>query len=608
MSGDGRFIELWNDYLEGDVDDQGVLELRRLLEADDRLLQIAADSYRTHRLLGLLVQDSESRHEAFVRETLGRLPGRDGGFVGDVMQRLATGREMTARMGAGRWFMSAAAVAVVLLAILFFLWSRGQPEIATITDLSGSVHWTGDGGRVVHDLEVGSPLRGGTLQSVSVESWATLQFHDGSTVTLSGRSILTISEIGQKEIHLREGSLSASIARQRRDQSMLIHTPTAKLEVLGTQLNIEAEPYSTTLQVNEGRVRVTRLADGRVAEVPADHQVVVSASRLTDFVVKRRPEYVRTWQSSLPTGAIYGEWMPGAGHLRTTPVLLDLRDKPSTLYLAALSISRCAAPPVLLMSGSRFRIHGHIQTSGDMYFGLTVKYVDGGFAGKYHASRHFDLPQETEKRLDIDLALGEFEPQEQEFGDSPVGLELVDWSCFTYNVDLGLTIASVELLPPGPAEIPRQPTTVPPPLPITDIWAATAQGNLDAVKRHIEAGAALDATFVAPGIPASGATPLHIAVFCDQGEIAQFLIERRADLDARARDEHGGTPLHWAAALGRYAMARRLIEAGADVNAKDNDGFTPLDATKYDPESGREAKLRIAALLRSKGGKERMQD
>ncbi len=54
-------------------------------------------------------------------------------------------------------------------------------------------------------------------------------------------------------------------------------------------------------------------------------------------------------------------------------------------------------------------------------------------------------------------------------------------------------------------------------------------------------------------------------------------------------------------------MARRLIEAGADVNAKDNNGFTPLDATNYDRESERKARLEIAELLREKGGKSAME-
>ena len=150
----------------------------------------------------------------------------------------------------------------------------------------------------------------------------------------------------------------------------------------------------------------------------------------------------------------------------------------------------------------------------------------------------------------------------------------------------GLEIAEVELQPP----------TTEPPLPIIGIWAAASHGNLEAVKRHLAAGAEIDATFIALGIPASGATPLHLAVLSDQGKIAQFLIRKRANLNAKAKDEHGGTPLHWAAAGGRIEMARRLIDAGADVNAKDNHGFTPLDATNYDRESEKKAKL-------EKGGK-----
>ena len=130
---------------------------------------------------------------------------------------------------------------------------------------------------------------------------------------------------------------------------------------------------------------------------------------------------------------------------------------------------------------------------------------------------------------------------------------------------------------------------------------------MEAVKRHLAAGAEIDAPFVALGIPASGATPLHIAVLSDQSEIAQFPIEKHANLNAKAEDEHGGTPLHWAAASGRIEMARRLIDAGADVNAKDNSGFTPLDATNYDRESEKEAKLEIAELLPEKGGKSGME-
>ena len=599
------------------MDEQESAGATPLVELIEQVLQAAASDGQKRELHARLLASAEDRrlylhrlnlHSAlrrqFAYDVDGEVPAQtDAASSGRDSENAAGGP--TTRLARWSWAAVAAAV-VVLIAGVYLLRPNAGLKIATITEMHGALQWTGDGGRVVRDLGIGSSLRGGTLESLSAESWAVLAFRDGSTVTVSGQSMLTISEDQQKEMHLREGSVSASLARQPHGQPMLIHTPTARLEVLGTQLNVDAQRTSTTLRVNEGRVRVTRLADGSMADVPADHQVVVSASRLADFKVRRRPESVRSWQSSLPSGTIYGEWMPeeggGDGRLRTAPILLNYQKEPITLHLAALSVSRGPAPPVVLTSGGRIRIRGQMETSGQVYFGLTTKHVKGGFAGKYVAARRVDLAQRTDERLEIELHLEEFRPQEEEFADSPIGLELVDWSCFTYNVDAGLSIASVELLPPAPSGIEQHPTTQPPQLPIMDIWTAASQGNLEAVRRHLAAGAEIDATFIAPGIPASGATPLHLAVLSDQGKIAQFLIRKRANLNAKAKDEHGGTPLHWAAALGRIEMARRLIGAGADVNARDNHAFTPLDATNYDRKSRRKAKFEIAELLRSKGG------
>jgi ferric-dicitrate binding protein FerR (iron transport regulator) len=589
--------ELLLRYLDGNLLPEEETQVADLLRCDPEarafLREVAEQA--------VTVADVERVEERRQRELEARQD-----WAGNQREALSRIRAPRIRFAGWPWGLAVAA-SIALIASVYLLRPNAELEIATITEMNGALQWTGDGGRVVRDLEAGSSLRGGTLESLSTDSWAVLTFRDGSKVTVSGQSMLTISEDQQKQVHLREGIVSASVAPQPHGQPMLIHTPTAKLEVLGTQLNVDTQRTSTTLRVNKGLVRVTRLADGSVAEVPADHQVVVSASRLTDFKVSRRPESVRSWQSSLPSGAIYGEWIPEGGkangNLRTAPILLNFQKEPIALHLAALSVSRGQAAPVVLTSGGKFRIRGQIETSGDIYFGLTMKLVKGGFAGKYIAVRQFDLPQNTDKRLEIELHLEEFRPQEEEFPDSLIGLELVDWSCFTYNMDAGLSIASIELLPSAPLETARQPTTEPPQLPIMDIWSAASQGNLEAVKRHLAAGAEIDATFIAPGITASGATPLHLAVLSDQGEIAQFLIEKRANINAKAKDEYGGTPLHWAAVLGRIEMARRLIEAGADVNTKDNSGFTPLDATNYDRESAKKAKLEIAELLREKGGK-----
>ena len=461
MNDDERFIELWNDYLEGELDESGIAELQALVAGNDRLVQMAADSYQMHRLLGLLAQDSVSRREGFVSETLARLPADDDHFVDGVMQHLPQGAPRggtRARKLLARWPIAIAAAAVVaLIATVVSLRPKAGPEIVRITELNGSVRWTGDGGRVVPALAVGSSLPGGTLEPLSADSWADLKFRDGSTVTVSGQSVLTISERQQKELHLRAGNLSANVMPQPDSQPMLIHTPTARLEVLGTQLNVEAELSATMLSVNAGHVRVTRLADGSIAEVPAEHQVVASADRHAELTVARRPGPVAAWQSNLPTDRLYGKWLPGSddsdGGLRTAPMLWGDPEKPVTLYVVSLSVSRDRPTPVLLTSLAKFRIRGQIEFTGEVYFGLTTRHANGGFAGKFLVERHFEVVQETGESLDIELRLEDFRPQEREltqkypeaFPASPVGLELFDWWCCTINEDAGLEITHVDL-------------------------------------------------------------------------------------------------------------------------------------------------------------------
>jgi len=461
MNDDERFIALWNDYLEGELDESKIAELQALVAGDDRRLQMAADSYQIHHLLGLIAQDSASRRDDFVRETLARLPADDDRFVNGVMQHLPQGaprKGTTARQLLAKWPLAIATAAVVaLIASVVSLQPEAEPEIVRITELNGAVQWTGGGGQVVSDLEVGSSLAGGTLESLSADSWADLKFRDGSTVTISGQSVLTISERQQKELHLRTGNLSANVMPQPDGKPMLIHTSTARLEVLGTQLNVEAEPSSTMLSVNRGRVRVTRLADGSVAEVPAEHQVVASVDRTAELKVIRRPSPVATWQSDLPTDSLYGTWLrgpgDGRGSLRAAPMLWGCHEKPVTLYVVSLSVSRSRPAPVRLMSDGKFRVRGQIESAGLVYFGLTTRHVNGGFAGKFLVERRFDVVRKTGESLDLELRLEEFRPQEQElvekspekFPASPVGLELFDWWCCTVNEDAGLEITHVEL-------------------------------------------------------------------------------------------------------------------------------------------------------------------
>jgi len=71
-------------------------------------------------------------------------------------------------------------------------------------------------------------------------------------------------------------------------------------------------------------------------------------------------------------------------------------------------------------------------------------------------------------------------------------------------------------------------------------------------------------------------TPLHKASQSGSVEIVKLLLEKGAEVDRK--DEYGRTPLYYAAASGNGEVAKFLIDHGADVLAKDENGQSILHA------------------------------
>ena len=184
----------------------------------------------------------------------------------------------------------AAGIIIALTAVLYFQPMKAGRNIVRIKGLNGTLTWIGDGGQMVRGsdspqtptrwsnvLGKGAELPGGTIEGMAPDSWFELEFHDGSIGMISGDSILTFSDQGQKELRLKQGRFSASVVPQPAGKPMLIHTPAAELKVVGTRFDVEAGPASTMLYVREGKVQIRRVSDGKTVDVPADHRVVVTA-------------------------------------------------------------------------------------------------------------------------------------------------------------------------------------------------------------------------------------------------------------------------------------------------------------------------------------------
>ena len=121
------------------------------------------------------------------------------------------------------------------------------------------------------------------------------------------------------------------------------------------------------------------------------------------------------------------------------------------------------------------------------------------------------------------------------------------------------------------------------------IYEAAEDGNIEAVKQHLAAGADVNAK------TDTGWIPLHRAAYWGHKEVAELLVSEGADVNTK--NINGWTPLHYAAVVDHKEIVGFLITKGADVNAKTDAGETPLDnAIKY-------KRTETADLLRKHGGK-----
>ncbi|MCB1064861.1 MAG: FecR domain-containing protein [Verrucomicrobiae bacterium] len=259
-----RFEELWPDFLEGELDEDGMDELRHLLAEDETLLKLATDTFQEHRLLGVLAA-SENSSEAFIRETVDRLPQATEGFVGGVMDRLipfpsASRQKRNGGIGVsqlalryGGW-----AVAALLMALLFFwqpFYQSGSLRESRVkfTSLAKASFF----GELTPPIASKTELnRNYSLVSGSVE----LTFPSGAETIIEGPAIFRIVsndrlalDVGQCSVHAPKGA-----------EGFRVDTPSSKVIDRGTRFHVSVSELSETeVQVVEGAADIyPAIADG----------------------------------------------------------------------------------------------------------------------------------------------------------------------------------------------------------------------------------------------------------------------------------------------------------------------------------------------------------
>lgn len=121
--------------------------------------------------------------------------------------------------------------------------------------------------------------------------------------------------------------------------------------------------------------------------------------------------------------------------------------------------------------------------------------------------------------------------------------------------------------------------------PKLDIFNAAAAGLSSNVLQQIDGEPALLKSH-----SSDGWTPLHLAAFFGHPELANALLDRGADVNARSTNAMENTPLHAAAAGGRTDLVELLLKRGADVNATQEGGWTALHSAA---QAGKRAMVEV---------------
>jgi len=113
--------------------------------------------------------------------------------------------------------------------------------------------------------------------------------------------------------------------------------------------------------------------------------------------------------------------------------------------------------------------------------------------------------------------------------------------------------------------------------PIDEVFAAIRGGKENDVKRILEENAESLESFINQQDPASGQTPLMMAVLMGKEEVVRMLLKLPV-VDASIPEKDGYTPFHGAGFQGRASIARMLIKdsRGLDPNDRHKDGFQPI--------------------------------
>ncbi len=331
---EARFDELWPGYLEGELDEAGLVELRQLMAHDERLLKLAADTYQSHRLLGVLATEDSS--EAFVQDTVRRLPGTgdDGNaFSHRVLTRLHPASPAPSTITAfprlmlyGGWGVAAALVATL------FLWRGDKGDGVSAEEsrarFSRLAQANFFGELTPHIASAPELHHDYSLVSGSVE----LSFPNGATTIVEAPAVFRVMsddllalDVGRCSVHAPKGA-----------EGFRVDTPYSRVVDRGTRFFVNvSESAETEVQVVEGAADIQPAVTHESAS-PELHLKVGDARMIRHGVAAPLPFSSDSYRRGLPDRVVSYQAKPGPdGRAKTLTSLTVQRGGEEIHYPAA---------------------------------------------------------------------------------------------------------------------------------------------------------------------------------------------------------------------------------------------------------------------------------
>ena len=150
---------------------------------------------------------------------------------------------------------------------------------------------------------------GDGVETIGKDASALIVFPDGTKLELQGETqVRDLSVEKEKRLFLVRGSLEAKVTKQ--SAAMAIETPQAEARVLGTTLRLDVRSGSTLLEVDEGKVRLTRTADQKAVDVGAG-AFATSAELKAKPLVRTAPLLALDFEDATAPGVQLGKILPG---------------------------------------------------------------------------------------------------------------------------------------------------------------------------------------------------------------------------------------------------------------------------------------------------------